>query len=204
MKKSIARSSVHDPWLGIAVKRRIGHLFTDMLQVWLVQVGAGTQIWPLFLCWSSSVMPFWDLCKCHIPEQHYSSKDTFLLLFTLTLCRNNVHLHLQIYFMASKRLSAVELLLLFWRERLSVVVYIVLLLLCFMLIMSLVCRVVRAGALCSACRSVSTCLSLYFKVAELSGGPTSQISPQDSATVLISKLFLCVPPFVIVFVACLY
>lgn len=73
-----------------------------------------------------------------------------------------------------------------------------------MLIVSLVCRVVRAGALCSTYRSVSTCLSLYFKVAELSGGLTSQISPQDCATVLISKVFLCVSPFVIVFVACLY
>lgn len=67
-----------------------------------------------------------------------------------------------------------------------------------MLIMSLVCRVVRDGALCSAYRSVSTRLSLYFKVVELSGGPGSQISSQDYATVLISKLFLCVAPFVIV------
>lgn len=75
-----------------------------------------------------------------------------------------------------------------------------------MLIMSLVCRIVRAGSLCvcvCAYRSVSTCLSLCFKVVELAGGPRSHISPQDSARVLISELFLRVAPFVMFFVICL-
>lgn len=48
-----------------------------------------------------------------------------------------------------------------------------------------------------AYRSVGTCLSLCFGVAELSGGPGSYISPQDFATVLISKLFFCVAAFVV-------
>lgn len=152
------------------------------------------------------MMPFWDSCTSHIPEQHSSSKDTFLLLLILILYCNA-----WLTFTCVRRLTclvkghySITVAFAFKRASLSVIVYIVVLRYYFMLIMSLVCRIVWCFVCVCAYRSVSTCLSLCFRVAELSGGPRPHVSPQDSGTVLISELFFCVAAFVMVFVICLY
>lgn len=69
-------------------------LFADMLLLLQFQVRAGTQIWPLFLCWSSSMMPFWDLCTSvtFLSSTLQAKTHSFCLWFSSCVAMNGFHL----------------------------------------------------------------------------------------------------------------